>query len=147
MAIEIGKKYCLLTKNPYLVDEHTADYAEVIDIKLGTTDVSLPERIDHIQDVAEVRFPNGDTAFVHQTDLVNPENVPFKKGDEVKNTVYFNTPMGATGWPGIRWKIRQVTYGMGKDNGFDLEHAVMVCDSYDYALWGYMFFSNQLEKV
>ena len=84
---------------------------------------------------------------MHRTDLVNPENVPFKKGDEVKNTVYFNTPMGATGWPGIRWKIRQVTYGMGKDNGFDLERAVMVCDSYDYALWGYMFFSNQLEKV
>lgn len=79
MAIEIGKKYCLLTNNPYLVDEHTADYAEVIDIKLGATYVSLPDKIDYIQDAAEVRFPNGDTAFVRQTDLVDPETVPFKK--------------------------------------------------------------------
>ncbi len=149
MKIEIGKKYCLMTHNPYLVDEHLADFAEVIDIVPGTTDVTLPSAVDHIENAAKVRFPDGKEAFVHQSELVDPESIPFRKGDEVKNTEYFDTPMGTVGWPGILWEIRQVTYDMSDkgDGSFNLDRAVMVCDSTSYALWGYMFFSDQLERV
>ena len=146
MEIKIGEEYCLLTKNAYLVDKHTADYAEVVDIIPGITDVPLPETVDHIQNAAYVRFPNGDTAFVRQTDLVDPESLPFKIGDNVKNTVSFNGPLGITGWPGIRWVVRQVTYSFKDDGQDDLKHAVMRCDSPEYGLRNYTFFSHELKK-
>lgn len=148
MAIEIGKTYMLLTNNPYLIDEHTADYAEVVDIVAGTTDVVLPAGVDHIENAAKVRFPNGDEALVRQEDLVDPESVPFKKGDTVRNTIPFGTPQGTVCWPSMTWKVKQVTYGTGKNGGHDLDLAVMVCDSMERDdLSDVMIFSTQLEKA
>lgn len=121
-------KFVFLTNDFKLVDKYTGTYVEVL------KEVSKTE--------AEVRFFDETTAIVNSSDLYDPELVPFKVGDKVKNLKGFQAYPGAYAWSGITWEIKQVSYSLP-----NLSTAILVCDSYQVALFGKVFLSDQVEKI
>ena len=123
-------KYIFWTES-WDVDEYRlASYVEVVKEEEGSDDV-------------EVRFlSDNTTATVKREELFNPDVVPFKVGDKVKNLHYFKTHLGAMAWPGINWVVKKVTYSTS-----NFAAAMLVCDSYEMFLFNKMFQSNEVEKI
>lgn len=123
-------KYIFWTENGYVDEYRLASYVEVVKEEEGSDDV-------------EVRFlSDNTTATVKRDELFNPDVVPFKVGDKVKNLCYFNTPIGSKGWPGINWVVKKVTYSAPSFNA-----ALLICDSYEMAVFNQMFLSDAVEKI
>ena len=123
-------KYVFWTKNGHVDECRLASYVEVVKEEEGSNDV-------------EVRFlSDNTTATVKRDELFNPDVVPFKVGDKVKNRHHFNTPLGSVAWPGINWVVKKVTYSTS-----NFAAAMLVCDSYEVFLFNKMFLSNEVEKI
>ena len=121
-------KYVFLTDDVKFVDKYTATYVEV-----------LKELSD---DEVEIRLFDGTTTVVNRKDLYTPDQIPFKVGDKVKNLEGFELNTGARAWAGITWEVKQVTY-----NRPNISTAVLVCDSYEVAVFNKVFMSTQVEKI
>lgn len=97
---------------------------------------------DSDSETVEVRFSDGTVATVKRTELYDPDMVPFKVGDEVKNLYGFTTYCGSWVWSGIRWTIKRVMYSLP-----NLKVAALVCDSAEMGLKNAMFMSDNVEKI
>lgn len=123
-------EYVFWTKKGNVDVKRLVSYVEVVKEEEGSDDV-------------EVRFlSDNTTATVKRDELFNPDVVPFKVGDKVKNRYHFDTALGSKAWPGINWEVKMVTYST---SNFDT--AMLVCDSYEVFLFNKMFLSNEVEKI
>lgn len=122
-------KYVFLTNDETLVDKYTGTYVEVISDE--------PKA-----DTVKVRFFDDLVRDVERTDLYDPDKVPFKVGDKVKNLEGFTLNSGARAWAGITWEVKHVSYHLPNTS-----IAVLVCDSYEVALFNKVFMSDKVEKI
>ena len=121
-------KYVFLTNDAKLVDKYTATYVEVLN------EVS--------DDEVEIMLFDGTTTVVNRKDLYTLDQIPFKVGDKVKKLEGFELYSGARAWAGITWEVKRVSY-----NRPNTSTAVLVCDSYEVALFNKVFMSTQVEKI
>ena len=122
-------KHVFLTNDLKLVDKYTGTYVEVVKENTGNNTV-------------EVKFFDDSVATVERGDLYDPDKVPFKVGDKVKNLEGFTLNSGARAWAGITWEVKRVSYSLP-----NMRVAVLVCDSYEVAVFNKVFMSTMVEKI